>query len=481
MNRLVYLFELDSVRNSPAEIKAGQEALFEELVLNGNQVVLTFNQITDSAAFLSIIRHEEMFRQILELFRIKALQISPYGTKTASQYLQEALEKNLNKNAPGFIFSGVPIEKSDKELIEKLITILKNGDVAGMQRELDKAKETNAPEDEIERLKYLCKYVKLILTLSVEDLTGPVQEPRLGRDLKGIIGSVCRRYVKEPFRYIDNKKCGVEKFRKPAADYLQELLLKLTAPDSRTSWHDALESMRNKGNTDSIDLAKMMVSLCYNYSIEERIPGVSHHYIIDNKESFFQDFENRICRYWMSLQPVKPWEYEDPGADWSLAVRVLERCRKYESPEPEKKSSRDNAAAKLYEEDYEREAASWNKKISRSVRRYFLFLLGCILSFGAIAFCSDILDLIWENVTVVQEPALYVAKYVLKLLMLGVIGSALLMLFKIPDILDTVLNGIQCGRDKRRLKKIPRGRAYRNFDDRKEEATVEKQQKKRVL
>ena len=73
------------------------------------------------------------------------------------------------------------------------------------------------------------------------------------------------------------------------------------------------------------------------------------------------------------------------------------------------------------------------------------------------------------------------AKYVLKLLMLGVIGSALLMLFKIPDILDTVLNGIQCGRDKRRLKKIPRGRAYRNFDDRKEEATVEKQQKKRVL
>ena len=38
---LVYLFELDSVRNSKAEIIKGQQALFEEIVMNGNQVVLS--------------------------------------------------------------------------------------------------------------------------------------------------------------------------------------------------------------------------------------------------------------------------------------------------------------------------------------------------------------------------------------------------------------------------------------------------------
>lgn len=49
---LVYLFELDSVRNSKAEIIKGQQALFEEIVMNGNQVVLSFNQLTDSDEFL---------------------------------------------------------------------------------------------------------------------------------------------------------------------------------------------------------------------------------------------------------------------------------------------------------------------------------------------------------------------------------------------------------------------------------------------
>lgn len=118
---------------------------------------------------------------------------------------------------------------------------------------------------------------------------------RPGRDLKRIIRSVCRRYTANSFRYIDNPKSGGEKLRKPAADYMQELFLWLTDPNSRTSWHDALEAMRNKENADIIELTKMMVSLCYNYSIEESIPGVSHHYIIDNEESFFMILKTGSC------------------------------------------------------------------------------------------------------------------------------------------------------------------------------------------
>lgn len=104
----------------------------------------------------------------------------------------------------------------------------------------------------------------------------------------------------------------------------------------------------------------------------------------------------------MGRYPVKLWEYEDLGADWSLAVRVLERYRKYETPESEKQFPQDDVAVgNLYEADYKQEVASWNKKISKLVRRYFLFLLGCILSLGVIAFCPDMLDLIWENIAVV--------------------------------------------------------------------------------
>lgn len=35
MKRLVYLYELDSVRNSKKEIVLGQQALFEEIVKKG--------------------------------------------------------------------------------------------------------------------------------------------------------------------------------------------------------------------------------------------------------------------------------------------------------------------------------------------------------------------------------------------------------------------------------------------------------------
>ena len=69
MNKLVYLEELDSVRNTPDEIKIGQQALYEEIVINGNKVVLTFNQVLDSRAFLSAIENEKQYQHIIELFQ----------------------------------------------------------------------------------------------------------------------------------------------------------------------------------------------------------------------------------------------------------------------------------------------------------------------------------------------------------------------------------------------------------------------------
>ena len=43
----VYLFELDSVRKTDEEIEIAQNALLDEIVLNGNVVVMTYNQLVD--------------------------------------------------------------------------------------------------------------------------------------------------------------------------------------------------------------------------------------------------------------------------------------------------------------------------------------------------------------------------------------------------------------------------------------------------
>lgn len=47
----VYLFELDSVRKTDEEIEVAQNALLDEIVLNGNVVVMTYNQLVDSRGF----------------------------------------------------------------------------------------------------------------------------------------------------------------------------------------------------------------------------------------------------------------------------------------------------------------------------------------------------------------------------------------------------------------------------------------------
>ena len=67
-NKQVFLFELDSVRKTDEEIIYGQKMLFDEIVRNGNVVVLTYNQLIDSRGFFSLINDPQMYENIMELF-----------------------------------------------------------------------------------------------------------------------------------------------------------------------------------------------------------------------------------------------------------------------------------------------------------------------------------------------------------------------------------------------------------------------------
>ena len=68
MSKYVYLFELDSVRKTDEEIIAGQAALYDEIVTNGNIVVLTYNQMVDSRGFFSLLKNGEYKEALLKLF-----------------------------------------------------------------------------------------------------------------------------------------------------------------------------------------------------------------------------------------------------------------------------------------------------------------------------------------------------------------------------------------------------------------------------
>lgn len=93
MKKYVYLYELDSVRNSKEEIIKGQKAMYEEIVTNGNMIVLTYSQLTDSRAFLAAIKDEKHYENILELFRLGAIKVSRFSNiRTPSQYIQKKIE-----------------------------------------------------------------------------------------------------------------------------------------------------------------------------------------------------------------------------------------------------------------------------------------------------------------------------------------------------------------------------------------------------
>ena len=58
MSKYVYLFELDSVRKTDEEIIAGQAALYDEIVTNGNIVVLTYNQMVEADQWAQYLAKE---------------------------------------------------------------------------------------------------------------------------------------------------------------------------------------------------------------------------------------------------------------------------------------------------------------------------------------------------------------------------------------------------------------------------------------
>lgn len=117
MREYVYLFELDSVRKTDEEIIAGQKALYNEIVNNGNIVVLTYNQLVDSRGFFSLLKDSEYQKYFIKLFENGAIRISQYGDiRSLSQYLINSVESEKQ-----FIYSALPVKSSQRRRADRTI------------------------------------------------------------------------------------------------------------------------------------------------------------------------------------------------------------------------------------------------------------------------------------------------------------------------------------------------------------------------
>ena len=465
MNKLVYLFELDSVCNTREGIEAGQQAMFEEIAQNGNSVVLSFNQLTDSCAFMAAVKDKHTYPYILELFRVGALKVSHYGKiRTPSQYLQNAIEKCKQNDESVFLFSALPIKSSDKELREKIHSALRYSDPAILtemveekQRQLDNSlsEQRQSLQAEIAKLDFLDRYVRMILLLSTEKLSGnkPI----------GVKTNPFSWYMNKAIQHCSHSK---DTIIVEAVGLLDEIRREISdEPDSdslinnRSDW---LTKLYKRENCEAVLMGKAIIDLCYNYTVEESICGVSRHFDGKNQKKLLEDFDKRLKKYW---------------ADFKNGLHILDECDNSSLLEQTVKlphwatavrlysahTVQPSADGSIYEKNYKREKALWKLKI---VRKLFKTLgLSCIYIVVLVAI--DLImgvfqDILFNSDGMSLLQALMVSG--LSSLMFGVIGSIIALAPWLPDFLDVFRSIFNCFVDAIITKLAPHGKAYRNTE-----------------
>ena len=317
-NKQVFLFELDSVRKTDEEIILGQNMLFDEIVRNGNVVVLTYNQLIDSRGFFSLINDPQMYENIMELFNQGYIKISQYGSiRTVAQYVLESIEKNLNSTAETFLYSAVPVRSDQKYLLDLMKRSLMYSDfteideyINGKKKKEDlnklfkhcneDIKETDSKQA-IEELKQLRQFMKL--TLDVSHNPAIYNPPRKIEEYNAI---TFRFILTEVVFKMKNMK-HVELWSK-AIQILKDINGDIAdSIMSRTIWHQKLYEHRNAKDKIYYQYAEAIVDLCYNYRQELSIYNVSKHYNTKEFEeyktnlvapTFTADFLRRLDQDW---------------------------------------------------------------------------------------------------------------------------------------------------------------------------------------
>lgn len=514
MDKLVYLYELDSVHTSPREILRGQQALFEEIVFNGNQVVLTFNQLTDSQAFLCAIRDPETYPHMLELFRLGALKISRFAPqrsgglldeeggerlrgqvkecrksyeplfqsgvlksypplspdapqrvlRTASHYIQNSVEKCLNDDNDAFLFSALPFRAEDKEILSALSYALQYSDPSVLDTcsGAFRFPGEDGPDGEDrarECQDYVRRYVEMILQLSREPLAANPEKTGALISFEDMLDRILRVCTQQP----PEPENEMARLLPQALERLELLRQTAFGPGrpihNRSNWYKALSP---SGSEPEILLAEAVVDLCYNYTMEASITGAARHYQ-NNDASFREDFLCRLQLYWEDgRQGIHQFQKGDQRTlsvsvpdkmpPWSVAARLLRSA----SARTDRTGDRGET---VYESADAGEKRGWYWRMGRSLLKQLGTALIYFALFLGTSFALDKLeDALSGMGTQFHFNGLLLSLF--NIVLFGLLGSLLSVIFGLPDILDNTRAFITTVYDGVRLLLAPRHVAY---------------------
>lgn len=330
MRKQVYLFELDSVRKTDKEIIQGQRALYDEIIVNGNVVVLTYNQLVDSRAFFSLFNNKDYQENLIHLFENGAIRISQFGEiRSLSQYLINSVEADKR-----FIYSALPVKYTQKHLLALIRRSLIYSDMSEIHEYCARIRS----EEELEELFFeveddQCVHESFLMEGVHE---GKKEYKHALKEMYEILDSIYNllttvlRLSTMHDIYIQPK--DIEEYR---GMQLHDILRTVTTLDhpGDSAWEDAVAIIQNlkayKDNSNNrsiyirelkesmmdnlcpmrlrcLQYAEAMINLCYNYACEISICNISKHYNVEElhpdykgeKNSFAYDFIHRLECYW---------------------------------------------------------------------------------------------------------------------------------------------------------------------------------------
>lgn len=429
---LVYLFELDSEINNEKLVRIGQKALFEEIFINGNSVVISLNQLVDSICIKNLINSPQTNEILIELFRNGLLRINLYGDITSvSQYVQNSINKILENNDKTYIFSSLPVKKTDTNLLEDIKNALCFSDISYLDKHINNNNTKNN-----DNIKYIKRFITLVLQISLEEKPKIFPDKNMVKNLDfDIIYTKIENQI-QSLKFDDNRYSSIEIFIKhwSLIGEIGKSFIEKNGSFSqeRSVWFEKISNLQLE------DLSKewcyQIVNLFYNYTIQDSIKDVTYHYDRGNDESFFYDFLNRFEEKYILLRDISNLReidsdsiivFENEKLNWVGLNRFL----KYETIE-------ENYTSCIYIDELKRMK---NRVLKNMIYRTFKNLAFFNLHILMFIIFQLLIGKIELNL-IVDSISIPIVKMCIEIIILGLFSTVMSMSFKIPDIFDSIKN-----------------------------------------
>lgn len=417
--KYVYLFELDSIRKTNEEIIAGQNALYNEIVGNGNIVVLTFNQFIDSRGFFSLLSNHEYRKCILTLFEKGAICFSQYNDiKTLSQYWLNAMEDGKK-----FIYSAIPLKYTQSKLVAILRRSLMYSDLSeiysytkeGWNRTAEELDELFPNEDlSMAQMQNVVRQLYFLLSVTLQlsvmkDIYVPAKERQQEFEFYPMLNKIFMLDSPDDvlWKKAINKIKSLEAYkRKTPSNNRSDYLRELSKINQEEFWKE----------NSTIQYAMDIINNCYNYVCELSIRNVSKHYDIEELKhqemgmpTFREDFFTRLNQQ-NKFTSFNQYQYTDTNQllpfkkiallpNFSYAVRIVSYS--------EYKDVNLQEPVPLYEYEMEKLGRIHKHETIKSILKVFLSTVVCIIFFTVFNMLisnieEDISEIVkWENIRLI--------------------------------------------------------------------------------